>query len=68
MSGQQGPPGGDRHSKFRDRVKQWREDATAEALSGILRECGCQDMTMDQVAVRTGISKGSLVSGYQLQD
>jgi AcrR family transcriptional regulator len=45
---------------FRDKVKAWSDAAIQEAVSGILVEVGCVGLTMEDVAKRVGIAKGSL--------
>ena len=47
-------------SRFRDRVRQWREQAILEAVAQLLADEGCVGLTMDDVARRVGIAKGSL--------
>ncbi len=47
-------------ARFRDRVRQWREEAVLQAVSDLLVERGCLSLTMDDVAKRAGIAKGSL--------
>lgn len=51
---------GDARSRFKDRVRQWREEAIVEAVGQLLVEQGCQGLTMDDIAKRVGIAKGSL--------
>ncbi len=50
----------DDRERFKERVRRWREDAITEAVAELLREQGCQQLTMDEVAKRVGIAKGSL--------
>ena len=50
----------DDRQRFKERVRRWREDAIAEAVAELLREQGCLQLTMDEVAKRVGIAKGSL--------
>ena len=50
----------DTRDRFKDRVKQWREEAILQAVAELLTEHGCQHLTMDDVAKRVGIAKGSL--------
>jgi AcrR family transcriptional regulator len=54
------PPEGDPRVRFKDRVKQWREEAILSAVAELLREEGCRELTMDQIARRVGVAKGSL--------
>jgi AcrR family transcriptional regulator len=41
-------------------VRQWQEAAIADAVAELLVEFGCTELTMEQVAKRVGIAKGSL--------
>ena len=50
----------DTRARFKDRVRQWREDAILQAVSDLLADEGCLDLTMDDVAGRIGIAKGTL--------
>ena len=50
----------DARRRFKERVRSWREDAISEAVSQLLSEQGCHQLTMDEVAKRVGIAKGSL--------
>ena len=45
---------------FRDRVRAWRREAIYQAVSDLLREEGCFSLTMEHIAKRAGIAKGSL--------
>ena len=47
-------------TRFRDRVRLWREEAIRQAAAELLVEEGCLVLTMEQVAKRVGIAKGSL--------
>ena len=47
-------------TRFKDRVRQWREQAILEAVGELLVSDGCLGMTMDDVAKQVGIAKGSL--------
>jgi AcrR family transcriptional regulator len=53
-------PDGDPRVRFKDQVRQWREEAILNAVAELLREEGCRELTMDQVARRVGVAKGSL--------
>ncbi len=46
--------------RFKDRVREWREQAILQAVAEILVDDGCQHLTMDDLARRVGIAKGSL--------
>jgi AcrR family transcriptional regulator len=50
----------DARLRFKNRVKQWREEAILNAVAELFQEAGCQDLTMDQIARRVGVAKGSL--------
>ena len=52
--------GGDARSRFKDRVREWREQAILQAVGELLSEQGCLALTMDDVARRVGVAKGSL--------
>ena len=52
--------GEDARSRFKDRVRAWREQAILQAVGELLSEQGCLALTMDDVARRVGIAKGSL--------
>ena len=45
---------------FKERVRRWREEAILQAAGEVLLEAGCVDLTMDAVAGRVGVAKGSL--------
>ena len=47
-------------SRFKDRVREWREQAILQAVGELLVEAGCLRLTMDGVARRVGVAKGSL--------
>ena len=55
-----GPAPPDPAARFKERVRQWREEAILQAVAELLVEQGCQRLTMDDVAKRVGIAKGSL--------
>ena len=55
-----GTAGGDARSRFKDRVREWREQAILQAVGELLSEQGCLALTMDDVARRVGVAKGSL--------
>lgn len=48
------------NARFKDRVRQWREEEIQQAVGGLLVRDGCLNLTMDDVARRVGIAKGSL--------
>ncbi len=52
--------GEDARSRFKDRVREWREQAILQAVGELLSEHGCLALTMDDVARRVGVAKGSL--------
>ena len=52
--------GEDARSRFKDRVREWREQAILQAVGELLSERGCIALTMDDVARRVGVAKGSL--------
>ena len=45
---------------FKERVRRWREEAILQATGEVLLETGCVGLTMDDVASRVGVAKGSL--------
>ena len=47
-------------TRFKDRVRVWREQAILQAVGELLVEAGCIGLTMDDVARRVGVAKGSL--------
>jgi AcrR family transcriptional regulator len=53
---------------FRDRQRQMREEAILEAAHRLLAEKGYQGMTMDEVASRVGIAKGSLYQHFKSKE
>ena len=53
---------------LRDRQKQLREEAILEAANRLLSEKGYQGMTMDDLANRVGIAKGSLYQHFRSKD
>lgn len=55
-----GTAGDDARSRFKDRVREWREQAIFQAVGELLVEEGCLSLTMDGVARRVGVAKGSL--------
>ncbi|MCI0820752.1 MAG: TetR/AcrR family transcriptional regulator [Chloroflexi bacterium] len=59
-SASQGTAGEDARSRFKDRVREWREQAILQAVGELLLEQGCLALTMDDVARRVGVAKGSL--------
>ena len=52
--------GEDARSRFKDRVREWREQAILQAVGELLLGQGCLALTMDDVARRVGVAKGSL--------
>ena len=56
----QGTAGEDARARFKDRVREWREQAILQAVGELLLEQGCIALTMDDVARRVGVAKGSL--------
>ena len=52
--------GEDARSRFKDRVREWREQAILQAVGELLLEQGCLALTMDDIARRVGVAKGSL--------
>ena len=59
-SASQDAAGEDARSRFKDRVREWREQAILQAVGELLLEQGCLALTMDDVARRVGVAKGSL--------
>ena len=59
-SASQDTAGEDARSRFKDRVREWREQAILQAVGELLLEQGCLALTMDGVARRVGVAKGSL--------
>ncbi len=59
-SASQDTAGEDARSRFKDRVREWREQAILQAVGELLLEQGCLALTMDDVARRVGVAKGSL--------
>ena len=55
-----GPERSDAGKRFKDRVRQWRQEAILQAVTALLTEQGCQHLTMDNLAKRVGVAKGSL--------
>ena len=53
---------------LRDRQKQMREEAILEAANRLLAEKGYQGMTMDDLASRVGIAKGSLYQHFRSKE
>jgi TetR/AcrR family transcriptional regulator, regulator of autoinduction and epiphytic fitness len=53
---------------LRDRQRQMREDAILEAANHLLAEKGYQGMTMDDLATRVGIAKGSLYQHFKSKE
>jgi AcrR family transcriptional regulator len=53
---------------FRDRQRQFREDAILEATHQLLAQKGFVAMTMDDVAQRVGIAKGSLYQHFKSKE
>lgn len=53
---------------FRDRQRQMREEAILEATYKLLAEKGAQGMTMDDLATRVGIAKGSLYLHFKSKE
>lgn len=53
---------------LRDRQRQMRENAILEAAHRLLAEKGYQGMTMDDVANRVGIAKGSLYQHFKSKE
>jgi AcrR family transcriptional regulator len=53
---------------FQDRQRQFREDAILEATHELLAQKGFVAMTMDDVAQRVGIAKGSLYQHFKSKE
>jgi AcrR family transcriptional regulator len=53
---------------LRDRQRQLREEAILETANRLLSEKGYQGMTMDDLANRVGIAKGSLYQHFRSKD
>jgi AcrR family transcriptional regulator len=53
---------------LKDRQRQMREDAILEAAHSLLAEKGYQGMTMDDLANRVGIAKGSLYQHFKSKE
>ena len=53
---------------LRDRQRQMREEAILEAANHLLAEKGYQGMTMDDLATRVGIAKGSLYQHFKSKE
>src|ERR1700738_2785022 len=53
---------------LKDRQRQMRETAILEAAHRLLAEKGYQGMTMDDVAQRVGIAKGSLYQHFKSKE
>ena len=53
---------------LRERQRQMREDAILEAANRLLAEKGYQGMTMDDLANRVGIAKGSLYQHFKSKE
>jgi AcrR family transcriptional regulator len=53
---------------FRDRQRQFRQDAILEATHELLAQKGFVAMTMDDVAQRVGIAKGSLYQHFKSKE
>ncbi len=53
---------------LRDKQKRLREEAILEAANRLLSEKGYQGMTMDDLASRVGIAKGSLYQHFRSKD
>ena len=54
------PAAGDPRQRFKERVREWRQEAILEAVAGLLITRGCEEFTMEDVARWAGIAKGSL--------
>ena len=52
--------GGKARSRFKDRIRERREQAILQAVGELLSEKGCLALTMDDVAHRVSVAKGSL--------
>jgi AcrR family transcriptional regulator len=55
-------------TSFRDRQRQMREEAILETAHRLLAEKGFQGMTMDELAARVGIAKGSLYQHFRSKE
>ncbi len=55
-------------TSLRDRQRQMRENAILEATHRLLAEKGYQGMTMDDLATRVGIAKGSLYQHFKSKE
>jgi AcrR family transcriptional regulator len=55
-------------ASLRDRQRQLREEAILEAAHQLLAEKGFQGMTMDDLASRVGIAKGSLYQHFRSKE
>jgi len=55
-------------TSFRDRQRQMREEAILEAAHRLFAEKGFQGMTMDELAARVGIAKGSLYQHFRSKE
>jgi AcrR family transcriptional regulator len=53
---------------LKDRQRQMRESAILEAAHQLLAEKGYQGMTMDELATRVGIAKGSLYQHFKSKE
>src|ERR1700678_2582785 len=53
---------------LKDRQRQMRENAILEAAHRLLAEKGYQGMTMDDLATRVGIAKGSLYQHFRSKE
>jgi AcrR family transcriptional regulator len=53
---------------LKDRQRQMRENAILEAARHLLAEKGYQGMTMDDLATRVGIAKGSLYQHFRSKE
>jgi AcrR family transcriptional regulator len=53
---------------LKDRQRQMRENAILEAAHSLLAEKGYQGMTMDDLATRVGIAKGSLYQHFKSKE
>jgi len=54
------PESGTPEARERFRDRRWRKAAIVDAVAELLVEFGCTELTMEQVAKRVGIAKGSL--------
>jgi AcrR family transcriptional regulator len=55
-------------TSLRDRQRQMREEAILETAYQLLAEKGIQGMTMDELAARVGIAKGSLYQHFRSKE